>query len=242
MFDLDDTLAESFKPPAPEMIDRLEKLIRLMPVGIITGASLERMRSQFLQSLAERVPEEHLYIFPTSSAEGYQFKNGEWQRLYGHLLSEEERIGVAQAIEDIVASHEELRSVVPQGKQLFARDAQVAFTLIGVEAPLELKKSWDTDGKKRAIICEDLSKRFPDLEILLGGTTTIDITKKGVDKACGVKWFSEHLGIPTSDMLYVGDAFFEGGNDRAVIPTGIATRSVSGPDETLRVIDEVLHV
>ena len=74
----------------------------------------------------------------------------------------------------------------------------------------------------------------------MGGMTTVDITHKGINKAYGVRWLSEKLGIPAGEMLYVGDALFEGGNDIVVIPTGIQTRSVSGPPETLAVIEELL--
>ena len=64
--------------------------------------------------------------------------------------------------------------------------------------------------------------------------------KKGVNKSIGVLWLSKHLDIPAADMLYVGDAFYEGGNDAAVIPTGVQTRDTSGPAETLTIIDDLL--
>ena len=40
-------------------------------------------------------------------------------------------------------------------------------------------------------------------------------------------------------MLYVGDALYPGGNDAAVIPTGIRTISTSGPVETESIIDDL---
>ena len=41
-------------------------------------------------------------------------------------------------------------------------------------------------------------------------------------------------------MLYVGDALEEGGNDSVVIPTGVKTQEVFGPEETAKVIEEIL--
>jgi hypothetical protein len=87
---------------------------------------------------------------------------------------------------------------------------------------------------------ELLDPQLPECEVLLGGATTIDITKRGVDKSYGVTWLSKHLNIPTLEMLYVGDALYEGGNDHVVIKTGIQTRAVSGPPETVQVLDELL--
>ena len=57
------------------------------------------------------------------------------------------------------------------------------------------------------------------------GTTTIDITRKGIDKDFGIRKLSERLGIPPERMVYVGDALFPGGNDAIVKETGIATQS-----------------
>jgi hypothetical protein len=78
--------------------------------------------------------------------------------------------------------------------------------------------------------------------VLIGGKTTIDITRAGVDKAFGVRWLSERLNIPPQAMLFVGDALYEGGNDAVVIPTGIQTRSVTGPSETAKIIDDLLSI
>jgi hypothetical protein len=41
-------------------------------------------------------------------------------------------------------------------------------------------------------------------------------------------------------MLYIGDALFPGGNDEVVKETGIETRQTSGPEETARIIRELL--
>ncbi|MEK7068882.1 MAG: HAD hydrolase family protein, partial [Patescibacteria group bacterium] len=74
----------------------------------------------------------------------------------------------------------------------------------------------------------------------ISSRTAIDITKKGVDKALGVLWFSEHLKINPQEMLFVGDALGPEGNDEIVIPTGIDTREVKNPEETAKIIDEIL--
>ena len=82
---------------------------------------------------------------------------------------------------------------------------------------------------------------MPDVEVLIGGMTTIDVTKKGIDKSYGVLWLSKHLNIPVAEMLYVGDALYPGGNDAVVIPTGIQTHITSGPGETTLIIDRLLE-
>ena len=44
----------------------------------------------------------------------------------------------------------------------------------------------------------------------LGGATSIDVTKPGIDKAYGIKKLQETLGISIKEMIYVGDALFVG--------------------------------
>ncbi|MEK7188540.1 MAG: HAD hydrolase family protein, partial [Patescibacteria group bacterium] len=72
------------------------------------------------------------------------------------------------------------------------------------------------------------------------GYTTVDVTKKGIDKAYGLKQIQKYLKVPFSKMLFVGDALYKGGNDYAVIKTGVDYISVSGPRETKRIISEFL--
>jgi hydroxymethylpyrimidine pyrophosphatase-like HAD family hydrolase len=86
---------------------------------------------------------------------------------------------------------------------------------------------------------DSLQKRIPEFEILIGGKTSIDVTKKGVNKAYGVTWFANILSIPPQDMLYVGDALYPGGNDEVVIQTGVQTIQVESVEETGVIIDKL---
>jgi hypothetical protein len=44
----------------------------------------------------------------------------------------------------------------------------------------------------------------------MGGTTSIDVTKPGIDKAYGIGKAHEQLDISIKDMLFAGDAIFHG--------------------------------
>ena len=41
-------------------------------------------------------------------------------------------------------------------------------------------------------------KELPDLSVNIGGSTSIDVTRKGVDKAYGIEKLVEHSGISPS--------------------------------------------
>ena len=74
----------------------------------------------------------------------------------------------------------------------------------------------------------------------MGGTTSIDITKTGIDKAYGINKLKEILNINISEMLFIGDALFEGGNDFPARKTGIDCIQVRDPEETKRIIETVI--
>ena len=74
----------------------------------------------------------------------------------------------------------------------------------------------------------------------LGGATSIDITKPGIDKAYGIHKIVEILGIEKDEMLFVGDALFPGGNDYPVKECGVDSIMTRDPDETKRIIETFL--
>ena len=74
----------------------------------------------------------------------------------------------------------------------------------------------------------------------MGGTTSIDITKPGIDKAYGINKLKEILNIEIPEMLFVGDALFEGGNDYPARSTGAKCIQVRDPEETKRIIETVI--
>ena len=240
IFDLDDTLAESFQPPMPEMVEKLGLLLEQIPVAIMTAAGFPRIRDQFISFLAHSPHISQFYIFPNSTAECYMYENSDWKMAYSLGLSESDRVAIREAINESLAETGVLGAHPTHKPMIIDRDAQIALATIGLDASFEEKKTWDPDQAKRKKLTAVLEKKIPQFEILMGGMTTIDITHKGVNKAYGVKWFSEKLGIPTAEMLYVGDALYPGGNDQVVVATGIDTRAVSGPPETLKVLDELL--
>ena len=49
------------------------------------------------------------------------------------------------------------------------------------------------------------------------------------------------LGIEISELTYIGDALFEGGNDAVVKKTGVPTIQTTGPEETFSIIETFLH-
>jgi phosphomannomutase len=240
LFDLDETLAESFKPPLPGMIECLKKLLDLIPVGVITGRTFSWVEPDFLPLMTDSPHIDRFFAFPESSAQCLQWDGSAWKPLYAFVIAEKERARIRAAIEESVAETNILEGLPRFGERFLEKSGMVSFACLGYQVPADMKYSWDPDNKRRKILQAAIAEKLPDLEVSMGGATTIDVTEKGQDKTHGVRWLSEHLHVPIPDMLYVGDALYEGGNDFVVIETGIQTKQTSGPEETLRMIDELL--
>jgi phosphomannomutase len=98
----------------------------------------------------------------------------------------------------------------------------------------------DAGGVSPAEIKEILKPIIPEYSIQLGGSTSIDVTRPGVDKGYGVKKLHETLGVAIRDMIFVGDALFPGGNDYPAKQAGVVSIEVRDPHETKRVIEATI--
>jgi phosphomannomutase len=81
---------------------------------------------------------------------------------------------------------------------------------------------------------------IPEFSVHLGGSTSIDVTKPGIDKAYGIGKLRDVLGIAIKEMIFVGDAIFPGGNDYPAKQAGVVSIEVRDPDETKRVIEAII--
>ena len=99
---------------------------------------------------------------------------------------------------------------------------------------------WDADFAKRKKIKAVLDTLIPEFSVRLGGATSIDVTKPGIDKAYGIRKLRDILHISTQEMIYIGDALFPGGNDYPAEQAGVISIPVKCPAKTKRVIEAII--
>jgi len=240
-FDLDGTLAESKQRLSAEMGELISQLLERALVDIMSGASFAQFEKQFLPALSETSHLDKLFIFPTNAAQCYAYSAGRWQAKYDRSFNPMEKSRIMQAMKEALVETGFATPPTPVwGERIEDRGAQISFSGLGQEAPLEAKRAWDPTGQKKKMIREALAKRLPDFSVVASGSTTVDITQKGINKAYGIRQLIEMTEISVTEMLYVGDALEEGGNDSVVKQTGIHTIDVFGPDETATIIEGLL--
>lgn len=249
-FDLDSTLAESKSPITPEMADSLAKLLKDYKVAIISGGAWPQFESQLLSNLSlSDGLKRKLYLLPTCGSQLYFWNTSlmepytfNWHKIFSiSEFSQDQKNQIFKAFEKCFeqVGFEPLKDL-PYGDIIEDRGTQITFSALGQQAPVDLKKKWDSDLSKRTKMVEILQKELPYFEVRFGGSTSIDVTTKNIDKAFGINTLNIRLDIEIDEMLFVGDSIYEGGNDYAVIKTGIDYIKTSGPEETITIIKNLL--
>ncbi len=242
VFDLDGTLAESMQLVSAEIGDLLGRLLKRVPVAVMSGAGMPQFQTQFLTSLPADANLNNLYIFPDNAAQCFVYRDGKWYPQYDNAFSVEEREKILKALDEALKETGLYKVPVRVwGERLEDRGAEITFSGLGQKAPVDEKRKWDPDGTKKRALRDALVKRLPEFSEGANGSTSVDVTRKGITKAYGVRRLAELTGIPISQMLYIGDALEEGGNDSVVIKTGVPTHAVFGPQETAVLIQGLLE-
>ena len=220
------------------MATLLARLLEVVKVAVISGGAWAQFEKQVLSNLPHDERLKDLSILPTCGTKFYRY-DGAWQELYSEDFSVDEKERIISALNKAL-DQSGFRAEKHWGDLIEDRGSQITFSALGQEAPLEEKKKWDPDFKKREKIKEILKPLIPEFSIQLGGSTSIDVTRPGIDKAYGVKKLHETLGIAIRDMIFVGDALFPGGNDYPAKQAGVVSIEVRDPHETKRVIEAII--
>lgn len=238
IFDLDGTLAKSKAPIDEEMADLLKNLLDVNHVSIISGGDWPQFQKQVLDNLPKEALLNKLKILPTSGTKFYEYKK-DWEELYEENFKEEEKKKILDSLEKAI-KEADLDIKKTWGEQIEDRGSQITFSALGQEAPLKEKKGWDPDFEKRKKIVKRLEKPLKEFSIGMGGTTSIDIVKPGIDKAYGIHKLEKILKYSISEMLFIGDALFKGGNDYPARRTGVDCIQVRDAEETKRIIETII--
>jgi HAD superfamily hydrolase (TIGR01484 family) len=238
-FDLDGTLAESKQAIQPDMAEALAGLSHVAAVCVISGGDWPQFQTQVVGRLPADAARDRFFIMPTTGTKLYRFGDQGWQPVYDESFSAEERQRILDALTAAVQAAG-LAGEKTWGQQIEDRGSQITFSGLGQEAPLEAKKAWDPDRKKREAVQAAVRKALPGFAVNIGGATSIDITREGVDKAYGIEKLAAASGIPKADMIFLGDAVFPGGNDWPVPDrAGVDTIAVGSVGETMRAIQAI---
>ena len=250
-FDLDGTLAPSKSPMPDRMSEMLNMLLDYYHVCVISGGRFEQFKKQLLSNLnADPGRLERLHLMPTCGTRYYKYDiaRGEWEKVYAEDFTAVEKEKIKKALLDTV---QELGFVEKKtwGEIIEDRQSQITWSLYGQdivdelgEEGVRIKEAWDADTAKRRKIRDRAAELIPEFEVRVGGATSIDVTKPGIDKAYGMRKLMDMLDIGKGEIFFVGDRIAEGGNDYPVKAMGIDCMEVSHWEDTARIVEAVIQV
>jgi HAD superfamily hydrolase (TIGR01484 family) len=204
----------------------------------MSGGDWPQFEAQLVKKLPLDADLSKLFLLPTSGTKLYRYDKG-WQLIYADMFDDGERKRILHALDKAVVEAG-LSQDRAWGEKIEDRGSQITFSGLGQDAPLDAKQAWDPDFAKRKRMQGILAPLLPDFAVRVGGSTSIDITRQGVDKASGMKRLAGIAGIPTDAFLFMGDAVYPGGNDYPVKEAGIDTIAVHSIGETKRAIEAVI--
>jgi phosphomannomutase len=239
VFDLDGTLAGSKSPLDSEMPALLHDLLLTVKAAVISGGDWPQFEEQLLSKLADDQYLTNLSLLPTSGTKFYRYDDGAWKKIYSEDFNSEERDKILSSLKRAIEIAD-FKILQIWGEQVEDRGSQITFSALGQHAPLEDKTAWDPDFTKRRKIKSILDTLIPEFSVRTGGSTSIDITKPGIDKAYGIGKLRDLLSISIKEMIYIGDALYIGGNDYAVEQAGVDCIPVKDPNETRLVIRTII--
>ena len=248
VFDVDGTLAPTKSEMDREMVELFKQLLRVKKVAVISGAKYEIMKMQLAGSLkASPNLLRNLFLFPTTATTFLRYNHG-WKKVYALTLSPAKVKKIKYAFERTFkeTGYEHPKKVY--GELIENRGSQVSFSFLGQDVVkvlgkkgIKMKEDWKAKNTPlKMMIARHVAQYLPEFEIHAAGFTTIDVTNKGIDKAYGVRQIQKHLHVPIKKMLFVGDAIFKGGNDYAVVKSGVDYIPVKDPGDTKKIIRYLL--
>ena len=238
VFDLDGTLAESKSSIDAEMAALLNALMKIVKVAVISGGGWPQFKKQVLSNLPHDEHLKNLSLLPTCGTKFYRYA-GDWNKIYSEDFTEEEKKKIISSLKQAIGSAG-FKVEKVWGEAIEDRGSQITYSALGQQAPIAEKKKWDPDFAKRKKIKALLDKLIPEFSVRLGGTTSVDVTKPGIDKAYGIRKLRDVLGVTIQEMIFIGDALFPGGNDYPAEQAGALSIRVRDPNESKRVIEAIV--
>ena len=223
------------------MLDVFARLLDRTTVAVISGGNFEQFEAQLVSRLdgIEESALERLHLLPTCGTRYERRIEGAWHTIYQERLAPEQSTAALTALRE-EAKRLGLWEADTWGEILEDRGSQVTFSALGQSAPVDAKQAWDPDGSKKNSLRAAVAARLPGLEVRSGGSTSVDITREGIDKAYGMRKLAEHTGISLDDMLFVGDRLDPDGNDYPVKAMGVDCHAVAGWEDTAEFLEQLL--
>jgi phosphomannomutase len=201
IFDVDGTLTPSRRKMTEDFEKFFSKWSKENTFYLVSGSNLEKIREQvpnYILDLAAGV-------FPCGGNQ--LFING--NQKYNHEFKPPEDL-----LNFLQEKLENTNYTIKAGNHIEDRGSMLNFSIVGRDCSLEQRQDYfeyDNNVGERPSIAEEINATWKDIEAVIGGQISIDITPKGMNKSQVLSEVKKYF--PTSQYIFIGDRTMEGGND-----------------------------
>jgi phosphomannomutase len=236
--DIDDTICPSTQPVSPDMAREIDRIVASgREFAFISGSSVDQLSGQLDATLTQH---HHLLGATGTHYVKVRYEAGRPVREEVHRegFPGDEKKEILRVVEELILKYD-IRPMTTKEDQLQDRGSQITLSAVGRHAPDAAKRSYDPDGKKRKVWVAFLKEKLGDrYSYRIGGTTSVDITGKGYDKAWGIRKFLEHNRIAPGEVLFFGDKLGPEGNDYPALSV-VDCIEVRNPGHTLEILRQM---
>lgn len=206
-FDLDGTLTQHKQPMDPQtrqMLDRLGREYQLLMVGAgQVGRIFRQMEGYPIDIIGNYGLQYATYNADTKEMDLQRDESFSCDRasVEQRAMEIRERYGYTKYAGESVEFH-------PSGC--------VTLALLGTRAVQADKLAFDPDRRKRRLFYKEVTERFPDYNVFIGGSSSFDMAPKPYDKYYALDLYCREHGLKHEEVLFVGDDYGQGGNDESV--------------------------
>ena len=254
LFDMDGTITPPRKKISRVMVKVLKDLSEIAHIGIVTGSGYDYLVQQCEDLWFEigTVPSTRITLLPCNGTQVYEPCNGNSAFSLSKSVDMREELG-DHIVDKIMSSvmHMQFLHMCKSpphsytGHFISYRKSLINWCPVGRNANdsqrlefIKFDKVSDYRSKARSMLEKTLFiNGIEDIELALGGSTSIDIFPRGWDKTYSLRHF------PDRECWFVGDSCTGSGNDRAIFELlGREKRSFStnSTEETIKIIDQII--
>lgn len=217
-FDVDGTLTDSRRPMDETFSKLFINFVKNNQVVLVTGSDYPKTLEQVGDEILNLVDAVFCCCGNTEYRKGILVNQNDFE------LS----LDMKQYLEQLVVESE----FEPKtGIHIEERIGMVNFSILGRNATHEERKmyaNWDLLTREREHLKEQISLRYPEIDVTMGGETGLDIYPTGKDKR-------QVAGLITP-FIYFGDRIAPGGNDYSIAQKAQVAHPVSGWRETYKIL------
>jgi len=201
IFDMDGTLTPSRREMTPDFEEFFSMWANTHTFFLVSGSNLEKIK--------EQVPQ---YILGLS--EGVFTCGGNQLWLNGELSYNHEFKPSDDLLSFLKEQLEKSKYPLRAGNHIEDRGSMLNFSVIGRDCSLEERLDYfeyDVKTQERANIANEIINRWTNIDAVIGGQISIDITPKGMNKSQVLNEVKKFYA--DEEYIFIGDRTMEGGND-----------------------------